>query len=131
MQEEKVWGRVRHIFEGPVQVSLLSVNAGGYSSIHRHACRFNHFFVVSGMIRVRLYSGGNHDHVTQTWKLYAGDSCTVRPGVLHKFECVESGQVVESYWTDDGSPAEIADIERLTEGGMMELSLHQIGAASA
>lgn len=128
LEEEKVWGRVRHIFDGPIQVSILSVNAGGFSSVHRHVRRFNHFLVVSGMIRVRLYSGSNHDHVTMTHKLYSGDSYTVRPGVLHKFECVKSGQVVETYWTEDGSPAEQEDIERLTVSGMTEPVLHSTGA---
>lgn len=120
MQEEtKIWGSVRHIFDGPVSVSLLRVNAGGYSSIHRHAKRFNHFFVVSGCLKIRLYSDNGPDRVGATKILRAGESCTVRPGTLHKFETVESGQIVETYWTRDGTPAEHEDIERVSEGGIV------------
>jgi len=116
MVESKAWGLVRHIFDGPVSVSLLRTEANGYCSWHYHEHRWNMFYVVSGTIIVIV--DDNNDGKIQRHILRAGDSYKVGPSVRHMFDVVESGQVVETYWTDDGTDVTIDDIVRLAPGGM-------------
>lgn len=115
MQETKVWGSVQHVFDGPVQVSLLRVSAGTFCSLHRHKTRWNQFQVVRGKIYVVLYF--DDLSVKEKITLRTGERATVPPGVLHRFEVLADGQVVEIYWTADGSAASLDDIERVREGG--------------
>lgn len=118
--ETKAWGEVRHIFDGPVSVSLLKVSEGGFSSIHKHVKRWNHFKVITGEIQVSTFVVFGDQHRSEDrWKLEAGETIDIPPGVLHQFKVIESGQVVEIYWTEDGSPAEKDDIIRITEGGWL------------
>lgn len=116
LTETKVWGSVRHLFDGPVSVSILQVDAGTYCSLHRHASRWNMFFVVCGSINVVVYDS-EAKNVSFKMRLRKGQTFKVNPGVWHRFEVIEDGRVVETYWTDDGSPATPGDIERLKEGG--------------
>lgn len=113
--ETKIWGSVKHLFDGPVAMSSLQVEAGSFCSLHRHLHRWNHFFVISGEITIVLYNGDMT--VSRRVVLKAHQSYTVKPGMLHKFEVGESGRVVEVYWTEDGHSASIDDIERIKEGG--------------
>lgn len=116
MIENKVWGVVQHVFDGPVSVSLLRVNAGTYCSTHRHEKRYNHFHVISGKLLIRLYD----ERLQSVDKiiLKRHERISIPPGTYHRFEVLGDGQIVETYWTKDGSPATLDDIERVHEGGV-------------
>ncbi len=115
--ETKAWGRVHHVFDNDrAAVSVLHVEKGGYSSRHFHRHRVNRFVVVSGSIDVVLYSPTPSHHELVRTRLQAGDVYDVTSNVVHRFEVVESGIVVEVYWPDARLSAE--DIERLDVGGM-------------
>lgn len=47
--------------------------------------------------------------------LGAGDCHDVHPNVVHSFEVLESGVVIEVYWPADG--VRFSDIKRLDTGG--------------
>ena len=117
--ETKCWGSVAHIFDGQVATSLLRVKAGTCCSIHFHSHRWNSFRVIRGKIVVVQYR-----HVVPCVEhcrhvLSTGQSIDIPPGVIHRFEVLEDGHVVEVYWTDDGSPVDIKDIQRFNEGGRL------------
>jgi oxalate decarboxylase/phosphoglucose isomerase-like protein (cupin superfamily) len=113
--ETKCWGSARHLFDGPVSVSLLRVEAGTFCSLHYHEKRWNLFEVVRGRISVIVYEIDGQPPIKTI--LRRGERYKVPPGVKHRFEVIEDGQIVEIYWTDDGSDALLSDIVRLQEGG--------------
>lgn len=113
--QTKAWGTVRHAFDSPTcAVSVLHVEAGGYCSRHFHRERINRFLVITGSIDVVSYTG---DAITETgrYRLAPGDITDVPAGVVHSFEVVEPGIVVEVY-----APAGVVrldDIVRIQLGG--------------
>lgn len=112
--EQKAWGTALHIFNNPnVAVSVLTTVAGGYSSKHWHKARVNRFVVLSGAIDVIEYDPKGRTELHRQ-PMKSGDLFDVQPGVVHRFEVRESGQVIEVYW-----PAEVRldDITRLDTGG--------------
>lgn len=119
--EDKIWGRVAHLFNEHVAVSLLEVNAGFRCSVHQHIRRWNLFRVMSGRIDVVIYRAAR-GVVTSLFEaerheLRAGDEYEVPPCQWHTFHVVESGRVVEIYWAEDGGPISLDDIIRLDAGG--------------
>lgn len=107
--EEKVWGKARHIFSSPsCAVSVLEVNEGFRCSRHYHRHRVNRFVVQSGEINVVTPYGANN--------LKPGEVFDVPAGMLHWFEVVKSGIVVEIYWAP---PVELGDIVRSDLGGKL------------
>ena len=113
--QDKCWGDTRRIFDSAVvSVDVLNVVAGWQCSRHWHDERANRFHVVSGIVIVRSW---NKDGVETVRKLYGGESTTVESGITHRFECVESGVMLEIYWPDKGGELRAADIQRLDEGG--------------
>lgn len=96
--ESKVWGTARHVFSDPhAAVSILETLKGGYCSRHFHSQRVNRFIVQSGVIEVVEYNPGGELEVNRT-RMEAGDVHDVEAGVVHRFEVIESGQVVEVYY---------------------------------
>lgn len=111
----KAWGAVRHVFDNVnAAVSVLQVEKGGFSSRHFHRERVNRFIVISGCIDVVTYSYTGEDETSRT-ALFAGDVFDVEPYVVHRFEVIESGLVVEVYWPS--AHLSLEDIVRLDTGG--------------
>jgi len=117
MWEEKVWGRVWHLFANDqASVSFLELKKGYQCSRHYHERRVNFFAVISGIIMVQLFDGDGRLLTEQ--ELGPGETTAVPSRHLHRFKVLESGQVVEVYWPD--AKVEQTDIVRLDEGGPME-----------
>lgn len=113
--EDKAWGKVRHAFDSPnCAVSVLHVEAGGYCSRHLHRERINRFLVVSGAIDVIVYTDDGASELTRQ-HLLPGDISDVPAGVVHSFEVVEPGIVVEVY--SPSGMVRLDDIERIQLGG--------------
>ncbi len=115
--ERKAWGLVSHLFVCPkVAVSYLEVEAGKRCSLHYHAHRNNLFWVQSGKILVEQFTSpeGRLFHSTE---LSAGDVVVVPPGVWHRFRVLESGVVIEAYWSDNAAQLSLDDIIRADVGG--------------
>jgi quercetin dioxygenase-like cupin family protein len=115
--QSKAWGSVRHVFDhASAAVSVLHVERGGFSSRHYHRERINRFIVVAGAIEVVTYSSGSAalKELSRS-RLAAGDVFDVHPNIVHRFEVIESGIVVEVYWT--AASLSFEDIVRLDTGG--------------
>jgi mannose-6-phosphate isomerase-like protein (cupin superfamily) len=111
----KVWGNTRCLVRGHgFEVHYLNINGGGYCSRHRHRAKWNQFFVVRGLLRVRFFRADGSEGHCHT--LSAGSILDVPPGTLHRFEASETSEAIETYWTD---PVDPDDIDRLDEGGLI------------
>ena len=116
--EEKCWGHVSHLFSDRTALSFLQVNEGWRCSVHCHLHRWNEFRVISGAIRIIRYERVQGLLQVQTSIVLRADSnLAVGPGIYHSFEVVASGEVIETYWTKDGTDVDINDIVRENEGG--------------
>jgi len=111
-KQGKVWGETSPLFnKNNVEIHRILVRHGGFCSRHRHAHKFNMFYVESGCLIVTIAQPYDLADKTQVRK---GEICTVPPGLWHSFEAVEDTLAFEIYWTEL-SPG---DIERDGCGGM-------------
>lgn len=116
--EKKNWGVKRTVFYGPdrVLVEHASPRKGGFSSRHHHEENYNEFYLLSGHMIVRIYTGRELvGPEVDTVHLKAGQRLTVPPGLWHSFECVEDCELIEVYWKPGLATA---DIVRADEGGI-------------
>lgn len=113
--ENKVWGRVQHIFSSPhAAVSYLEVEEGTCCSRHYHRWRANLFYCLDAELVIETWVVGDR----RLSFLRPGDGYTVPSGILHRFRVLKSGKVIEVYWPDKESvTVSIHDIVRLDEGG--------------
>jgi mannose-6-phosphate isomerase-like protein (cupin superfamily) len=74
------------------------------------------FAVVTGKIRIQMWDAAllPIDQV----ELVAGDTFVVPSSILHRFQVLESGRVIEVYWPDATVGKD--DIQRYDEGGPMD-----------
>ena len=116
--ESKCWGKAMHVFQNPhAAVSILETLKGGYCSRHFHSQRVNRFIVQSGVIEVVEYDPGGTLEVSRV-RMEAGDTHDVEAGVVHRFEVIEAGQVVEVYYPQRPTDrVNHDDIVRLDIGG--------------
>lgn len=118
--EKKCWGRVRHIEHQNALISILEVEKGWRCSKHYHTHRFNSFRVITGSLLIELFNSQDLSSNVHQLVVDKGKEVTVCPGILHRFQVLESGIVVETYWTTDGTVPSIFDIFRFDEGGKAE-----------
>ena len=99
MKAGKVWGTTELIeANGTLEFHRIEMEAGGVCSKHLHRYKWNGFYVESGVMRVKVWQ---RDYsLIDTTTLKAGDYTKVKPGLYHKFECVESGVSYELYWAE-------------------------------
>ena len=99
MQAGKVRGTTELIeANGALEFHRIEMEAGGVCSKHLHRYKWNGFYVESGVMRVKVWQ---RDYsLIDTTILKAGDYTKVKPGLYHKFECVESGVAYELYWAE-------------------------------
>jgi mannose-6-phosphate isomerase-like protein (cupin superfamily) len=108
----KNWGWTACVYKSPLmEVHVIHADRGGYCSEHRHAVKWNRFWVLSGKLLVRIFRDQGGEDVTE---VTAGQMTDVPPGVYHQFEALEDTVALEVYWV--AIPGE--DIERRTRGGM-------------
>jgi quercetin dioxygenase-like cupin family protein len=108
----KFWGKTSPLFnKNNVEIHRIEAIKGGFCSEHSHAHKFNMFFVESGALKITEWKdpSGNPDETV----IHAGDTCSVPPGIVHKFEAVEDTIAFEVYWVS----IEESDIERRKSGG--------------
>ena len=107
----KVWGQTELVHaNGVLEFHRIEFKAKGTCSKHKHAFKWNGFFVESGEMIVRVWQN-DYDLVDET-VLKAGDFCQVKPGVYHQFEGVKDGVAFELYWAEFNHD----DINRRTSG---------------
>ena len=107
----KVWGQTELVHaNGVLEFHRIEFKAKGTCSKHKHAFKWNGFFVESGEMIVRVWQN-DYELVDETI-LKAGDFCQVKPGVYHQFEGVKDGVAFELYWAEFNHD----DIKRETVG---------------
>lgn len=112
MKQGKVWGETCAILQNPmVEFHRISVNAGYRCSTHKHAHKWNGFFVESGELEIHTMKADYE--LTDVTILKAGEFTSVKPGEYHWFQCVKDCVAFEIYWMETLSE----DIQRLNVGG--------------
>ena len=119
--EDKIWGRVHHIFASlTAAVSCLEVDKGFQCSIHRHKDRINQFTILEGSVCIEHWPTGL-DNPSIMKVLLPGDTRFMHNGIWHRFRVIRSGRIIEVYWSGNDMPVRWDDIERIDEGGPFDL----------
>lgn len=114
MKQGKIWGETEEIFSnGIISIHHLKIKKGGFSSEHRHRFKSNLFFVLSGNLKLTIWTPEGKDDDTVIWQ---GESSEIPPGVYHKFTALTDVECLEIYETKLRGE----DIERRIEGGIKE-----------
>ena len=112
MTQGKIWGETTEFFRNAlVSAHHISIKKGGFCSEHRHASKYNLFYVISGKLLVQIWRDKNSIDKTL---VSAGQSTAVSPGFYHKFWALEDTEAIEVYQVFLEDP----DIERRCEGGV-------------
>ena len=122
--EQKCWGTTRLVTESQFySLHELTLLKGGFSSFHFHKKRANRFKVLYGVVRV-VWSYGWRISFTDL----SPDNVLDLPSLVpHQFQVLESGTMLEEYYSDRGGEIDVSDIERLTVGGMRDWPMDHPG----
>ena len=111
MKTGKVWGETVKILDTPVaELHRISVKAGYRCSQHKHAHKWNGFFVESGVLEIHVKKSAYN--LTDITVLRAGEFTSVTPGEEHFFLCKEDCVAFEIYYPSLLSE----DIQRIDVG---------------
>ena len=95
----KVWGTTELVeANGVLEFHRIEMKKGGVCSKHLHEYKWNGFYCESGTMRIKVWQK-DYDLCDETI-LYLGDYTKVKPGLYHKFECLEDGVAFELYWAE-------------------------------
>jgi mannose-6-phosphate isomerase-like protein (cupin superfamily) len=116
MKAGKVWGETEVMLANSlIEVHRLSVVPNAFCSLHRHATRWNVFYVVKGRLLVEVRPRG-YD-LLDTTDLGPGQMMLVAPGLWHRFRTeAEGADCLEVYYPDVLGHE---DIERQGCGGLV------------
>lgn len=132
-RDEKPWGECLHVHaDSHVEVDLLKIEAGGYSSIHRHNAKQNLFLLLSGSVDVFVFAdeGGGRPLTSDSkpifiYQLRNGSDVVVVPaGAWHQFRAFESSEIIEVYYA---AVPKAEDIERRSSNGRVDTWLTSSG----
>ena len=123
--KEKFWGRMRTIYwDDQVEIIECEIEAGGFSSVHKHLDKDNSFIVLSGELEVSLYPSSlrpqKHRLTPQISTTMDDSMLTVVPCVPHKFMALQKTRLIEIYRAHHGKPLRPGegDICRSSDGGI-------------
>lgn len=107
---DKPWGREEIVeINERYMVKKLTMWAGHRCSLQYHEQKQETIYVLSGLLKI--VSGESQDLLSE--QLYrAGDSITIRPGIVHRMEGVEDSVYLEA------STPEMDDVVRLSDDYM-------------
>lgn len=108
----KVWGNTSALIQNSfVELHRINAKAGYRCSEHKHAHKWNAFYVISGELEIHVRK--NDYELTDVTVLRAGDFTTVSPGEYHWFSCTVDCAALELYYPEGISE----DIQRKSVGG--------------
>lgn len=117
----KAWGESILIYrDDSVEIVKARIKAGGFSSLHRHVRKHNHFHVLSGRLQISLLMPNGE---LATYTLTSGpnnlqSTTAIAAGRWHRFTALTDVECVEVYVSADGSVVNPDDIERRDVGGL-------------
>ena len=118
---EKPWGTsTRVLITDFLQVELIDVVAGGYSSIHRHLFKYNLFAVQSGVLTIKTFRDSIEIHQTD---LNSGEYVVAEPNLRHQFHAKIPAKAYEVYWPKEGA-IDPDDIERFSSNGVKDAGVY-------
>jgi quercetin dioxygenase-like cupin family protein len=99
MIQGKVWGETNLIHaNGVLEFHRISTKKGGVCSKHKHAYKWNGFFVESGKLLIRAWK--NDYNLVDETILGPGGFTQIKPGEYHQFEALEDSVAFELYWAE-------------------------------
>jgi len=111
MRQGKNWGYTTEFFRNAiVSAHHLEINEGGFCSEHRHEHKYNVFYVLKGILEIRIWRNGEKPDITI---VEAGQSTAISPGFYHQFIGRTKCEAIEIYQVLLVGE----DIDRRTEGG--------------
>jgi len=110
MQAGKAWGSTATVYNGAVDVEHLDIEADGYCSIHMHKHKSNLFYVIKGLLEIRVEK--SDQGLIDTTMLREGQTMVVAPGQYHQFIARTDVIALEVYFTELSE-----DILRKSSGG--------------
>lgn len=113
----KPWGESHRAASGPIQIEVLNIVKGGYSSTHKHAGKHNGFVLVSGELDLIT-----EDECYRLRKI--GDSCFVAAGKEHQFVALTDVVLME-YYFGTHSALSAVDPGEITRFGTNGLGTHE------
>lgn len=117
----KVWGLTSSIFnKNNVEIHRLEIQKGGYSSKHKHAHKYNLFYVESGELEISIWK--NDYDLKDVTILHSNDSCIISPNEFHMFKANEDTICYEIYWVEISE----GDIVRDNCGGKDAMGKRQL-----
>jgi mannose-6-phosphate isomerase-like protein (cupin superfamily) len=94
----KVWGKTEELFSNSAfELHRIEANRGHRCSKHRHATKFNAFYVENGRLEITVWQPTGTVDVTV---LGPGAMTVVPPGVFHQFRAIDTTIAFEWYWTE-------------------------------
>lgn len=99
--QKKNWGKSAclGVFNG-VKVWQGVIEKGGKCSVHHHEHDFNQIIVVSGKLRINYFHEDDLIVPDSIRDLAPGERVTIDPRVIHQFEVLEDGIIMELYWCE-------------------------------
>lgn len=111
MKSGKVWGDTTQILANmSVEFHRVTIRKGSKCSEHKHQSKWNGFYVLSGLLAVKVWK--NDYNLVDTTIIGPGEFCQVRPGEFHQFEAIEDTDAMELYW----AALDYGDIQRRSVG---------------
>ena len=106
----KTWGTKTNTFQNDLcEISILDLKPNQRCSYHRHATKFNEFYVIRGELFIKTEWG--------TERVGEGQVFTTRPGEWHEFQTHKTPCLVQEAMFVRYSAE---DIERKTLGGPLD-----------
>lgn len=118
--EEKPWGKnwPTHLNEY-THSEYLEIDAGGFSSQHKHEKKTNVFIVHSGELELRWWSGLPCDSDFTVGLLSERQVHVFQPGIVHQFIARSFVVVSEVYTQVSDGAIDRNDIVRFSENGVL------------
>lgn len=120
--KSKVWGKTRCVAYAPDgRACQAHAVEGGYSSRHHHPGQSNTFFVLSGRLRVEVWTGERPLGVPDALVTLGPDQAfTVNARLWHRFVALTPVALIETYTTSlpAAEGPEPPDIVRYDEGSV-------------
>jgi|AntRauTorcE11897_2_1112592.scaffolds.fasta_scaffold16753_2 quercetin dioxygenase-like cupin family protein len=99
----KNWGKSAYLgsYNGVMvwQGFIVKGDGDGKCSVHHHARDYNEIIVISGKIRINHFHEDDLINPDRFVDLVSGERATIHPGVIHQFQVLEDGVIMELYWS--------------------------------
>jgi len=120
--EIKPWGHCERLFcDDLVELTRITVKAGGKSSRHHHCSKANLFWVESGSMYVTIFQAGVSPEnfgkrvASVLWLSRDSEPLAISQMTVHQFEALTDCVCYELYQAEPGTKLDPNDIIRIEE----------------